>query len=497
VRGVILWQLAANGAGALVVLVYLRLLFPLRLEERTDEELGLDLAVFGGYLLVTVLLAIPVNRVVLRRAVQWVRENRPPTPHERRATLLQPFRQTVSAFLVWLGAAIVFGLLNESEGRVAIGIVLAGLVTCSLLYLALERHFRPIFELALEDATLPENRREILPRLMLAWLLGSAVPLLALGLAPATATDGQLTSGWRTALLVATGVFAGGLVMRAAAGSVAGPINRVRNALRRVEQGDLEVRLPVDDIGEIGRLSAGFNAMVEGLRERQQLHELLDKQVGAEVTQQALAHEPHLGGERRVVTVLFVDLTGYTSFAERHTPERVVKALNEFFQVVVDVVNDEGGLVNKFEGDAAMCLFGAPMDQPDHAARALRTAARLPEALSGLVDTPHAGIGVATGEAIAGFVGTDERFEYTVIGDVVNLAARLCELAKQHDSSVLASLETVENAGTVGLNWRAAGRVDIRGRVQSAEVLEPAPLDRSSDRPALDRPSLDRPVPNP
>lgn len=470
-RGVILLQLAANGAGALVVLAYLRLFFPLDIDEQTADQLGLDVAVFTAYLLGTVLLAIPLNGLVLKRGVQWVREGRSPTPDERRATLQQPFRQTVSAFLVWVGAALVFGLLNETQGRVSVGIALAGLVTCSLLYLLLERHFRPIFELALEDAALPENRREILPRIMLAWLLGSAVPLLALGLAP-SAVDGDLSSDWRTVLLLATGVFAGGLVMRAAAGSVAGPVNRVRRAMRRVEQGDLDVRLPVDDLGEIGRLSSGFNEMVEGLREREQLHELLDKQVGAEVTQHSLA-EPHLGGERRTVTVLFVDLTGYTAFAERHSPERVVKALNQFFQVVVDVVNEEGGLVNKFEGDAAMCVFGAPMDQPDHAARALRAAARLPDEVAGLVDTPDAGIGVATGEAIAGFVGTDDRFEYTVIGDVVNLAARLCELAKQRSSGVLVGSETVAAAAADGA-WRTAGRVEIRGRRQGAEVLEPA-----------------------
>jgi adenylate cyclase len=472
VRGVIFLQVAANGAGALVVLIYLRLLFPLSIEDRQSDELGLDVVVFGLYLVVTVLLAIPINRMVLRRGVQWVRQGRDPTPQERRATLQQPFRQTVSAFLVWLGAAIIFGLLNETEGRVPVGIVIAGLVTCSLLYLLLERHFRPIFELALEGAELPENRREILPRLMLAWLLGSAVPLIGLGLAPVAAADSQIALGWRMTLLVVTGIVAGGLVMRAAAGSVAGPINRVRRALGRVEAGDLEVRLPVDDLGEIGRLSAGFNAMVEGLREREQLHDLLDKQVGAEVTLQALSQDQYLGGERRVVTVLFVDLTGYTTFAEARPPEQVVAALNRFFQVVVDVVRDEGGLVNQFEGDAAMCLFGAPMDQPDHAARALRAAARLPLELARLTETPHAGIGVATGEAVAGFVGTTERFEYTVIGDVVNLAARLCDLAKGYDSGVLASAETVELAGTGTTAWRAAGPLEIRGRRQEADVFE-------------------------
>jgi adenylate cyclase len=213
--------------------------------------------------------------------------------------------------------------------------------------------------------------------------------------------------------------------------------------------------------------------MVYGLREREQLHDLLDKQVGAEVAHHSMDHEPELGGERRVVTVLFVDLTGYTAFAESQTPEIVVHALNRFFQVVVDVVSDEGGLVNKFEGDAALCVFGAPVDQPDHAVRALRAAARLPVEIGQLVDTPRAGIGVASGEAIAGFVGTTQRYEYTVIGDVVNLASRLCDLAKTHRTGVLAAGGTVADAGIEAVRWRSSGSVQVRGRSRGTDVYEP------------------------
>ena len=151
-----------------------------------------------------------------------------------RETLIQPLWQTASAFCGWIGAAVIFGLLNDDSARVSVGIVLAGLVTCSILYLLLERHFRPIFALALQDAELPENRREILPRLMLAWWLGSAIPLLAVAVAPMTAPDDSelVAQGWEVSLLVVTCLAAGGLIMRAAAGSVAGPINQVRRAMR-------------------------------------------------------------------------------------------------------------------------------------------------------------------------------------------------------------------------------------------------------------------------
>ena len=144
--------------------------------------------------------------------------------------------------------------------------------------------------------------------------------------------------------------------------------------------------------------------------------------------------------------------------------------LNRFFRVVVAVVNREGGWVNKFEGDAALCLFGAPRDQPDHADRALRCAAALPRELAHADDLLTAGIGVASGDVLAGFVGTADRFEYTVIGDVVNLASRLCDEAKGTPGGVLAAATTVECA-TQADAWINAGDLSIRGRRNKAKVF--------------------------
>src|SRR5690606_2908765 len=152
----------------------------------------------------------------------------------------------------------------------------------------------------------------------------------------------------------------------------------VRAAMAKVEDGDLDIEVPVDHAGELGRLQAGFNEMVDGLRERRRVQELFGRQVGADVARQALENDPELGGEEREITALFVDLEGFTAYTETHTPTEVVQLLNAFFGIVVRVVMDNGGFVNKFEGDAALCIFGAPAEQPDHAARALRAAATLP-----------------------------------------------------------------------------------------------------------------------
>ncbi|MFI5044718.1 MAG: adenylate/guanylate cyclase domain-containing protein [Acidimicrobiales bacterium] len=467
VAGVLILQLVANGLGTVVVGLYFGLLFP-KVAEDNLNTLDLNLWVFGTYLLAMVAIAVPLNAVMLRRAVVWVRQGRPPTERQRRLLFKLPFLETLSAFASWVGAAVLFTIINQDVRRVSVGIALAGVVTCTLLYLMLVGHFRPVFAVALETSDLPADRRQVMPRLMLAWLLGSAVPLLAIGLSPLIA-PAPLT-GERLGWIAGVSAVAGGLVMLVAIAGISRPLNRVRIALREIEQGDLDVHLPVDDLGELGRLSEGVNNLVAGIREREELRDLFGRQVGqTDLADMALQGGPSAKSTRREVTVLFVDLRGYTRFAERQEPEEVVAMLNRFFRVVVAVVNREGGWINKFEGDAALCLFGAPQDQPDHAERALRAAESLPRELDVTDGLLAAGIGVATGEVIAGFIGTAERFEYTVIGDVVNLASRLCDQAKSERTGVLATAETVEEAENADA-WRPAGRVTVRGRRERVAV---------------------------
>ena len=471
-RGVILLQVLANGLGVAVVVLYFQFLFP-PAAEADLEAASLNVTVFGIYLAASVVLLLPLNALLLRRAVAWVRVGNPPTERQRRFLFSLPGFETLTALVSWLGAALLFGIINEDVQRISVGIALAGVVTCTLLYLLLEGHFRPLYALALADADLPADRRDVLPRLMLAWLMGSAVPLIALGLSPLISPEPL--DGARLAWLALVGALAGGVVMSIAAISVSRPLNRVRDALRRIEQGETDVHVPVDDLGELGRLAEGVNDLVAGIKEREELRDLFGRQVGPGMAELALSgEEPTTTGDRREVTVLFVDLRGYTRFAERHRPEEVVAMLNQFFRVVVAVVNREGGWVNKFEGDAALCLFGAPQDQTDHAERALRAAEAMPLELERSGGLLQAGIGVATGDVLAGFVGTPERFEYTVIGDVVNLASRLCDHAKSERAGALATAATVVEAGFPE-GWHQAGRLAIRGRREKAEVYAPVP----------------------
>jgi adenylate cyclase len=154
-------------------------------------------------------------------------------------------------------------------------------------------------------------------------------------------------------------------------------------------------------------------------------------------------------------------------------PTEVVRLLNRFFRVVIEAVESEGGLVNKFEGDAALCVFGAPVESDDPAGDALRAARRLTERLEAEVPEIDYGIGVSAGPAVAGNVGAEHRFEYTVIGDPVNEAARLSELAKERPERAVASGAALERAEEAAGDWQLTDRTVLRGRLDATDLAAP------------------------
>ena len=224
----------------------------------------------------------------------------------------------------------------------------------------------------------------------------------------------------------------------------------------------------------------GARAAVGAERARQRL----GVYVSQEIAEAALsADRLELGGQRRLITVLFSDLRGFTRYSEKIPPERLVAELNAYLDAMVSVIRSEGGMVDKYIGDAIMVVFGLPEPQPDAPLRALRAATRMQEALAahnigrtarGLPPLQQ-GIGVHHGYAIAGNIGTEDRLQYTVIGDVVNLASRLESLTKDHHTAVLFCADVVEAARLVGEPLPAlahAGRVEVRGREDGVEVYK-------------------------
>lgn len=492
--------LVANGAGALLDYLYLQFLAPGSFGVATPH--GRVIFVVSAVLLPLYLgvAGVLTTRHVRRRAAWWTAElaGGSATPAARRAALGLRAEVTTMTAAGWGGAATIYGLLNVAGGfpaagtaHIVGGILLGGAVTSTLTYLLAERRFRPVMVLALAGE--PGARRGVglRGRLLVTWLLGSALPLAAVGLTPLERVKGGLVSlPVSIASLAVIGLVAGYLLTRTVAASVAEPLAAVRRALDAVRQGDLSVEVPVDDPGEIGRLQADVNRMVADLRERRRLEELFGRHVGEAVARRALGEQEVLGGHARTVSVVFVDLIGSTALAASRPPDEVVTVLNRLFTAVVDAVDGEGGWVNKFEGDAALCIFGAPEERPDHATQALRAARALHEVLARPVPDGQgpalapldAGIGVTTGAAVAGNVGARHRYEYTVIGDPVNEAARLSELAKSRPGRLLASGSALAAASREEVEcWQGAGESVLRGRDRPTRIFEPllsaTPLD--------------------
>jgi adenylate cyclase len=402
---------------------------------------------------------------------------RPPTEAEREVVLRNPADQARISATFWFLAALVFGLLNVTGSAglpfvVAGSLILGGLTTAALTYLMVERVLRPVTALALQGAV-PARPRAfgVRGRLTMAWALGTGVPLLGL---VAVAILGVFQDHPNAAAISRAAMFLGLLALGVgvlltlvAARSVADPLTAVRSALGRVEEGDFDVEVAVDDGSEIGFLQAGFNRMVAGLRQRERLQDLFGRHVGRDVAEAAIDADVdvELGGEVREVGVLFVDLVGSTSLAARRPPVEVVALLNRFFAEVVRVAEEHGGWVNKFEGDAALCVFGAPTPREDPAGDALAAARTLRRCLDQELPEIDAGIGVSAGPAVAGNIGAEQRFEYTVIGDPVNEAARLCELSKQRPERLLASEAAVRRAREEEAEQWSLGESELlRGR---------------------------------
>ncbi len=218
------------------------------------------------------------------------------------------------------------------------------------------------------------------------------------------------------------------------------PLRRLSKAMARVGEGDLDQDLEASSGDELGQLTCVFNSMTAGLRQRERLRATLGRYVSSEVAERILeeADDLDLRGEVREVSVLFLDMRSFTSLAEKLRPQEIVELLNAYFEIIVSSILRCDGVINKFIGDAIMAVWGAPKPTADHAWRAVKAAWMIQRSVGAFnwermkrrQEVIHIGIGINTGEAIAGNVGTSERLEYTVIGDEVNLAQRLEGIAR-------------------------------------------------------------------
>jgi class 3 adenylate cyclase len=308
------------------------------------------------------------------------------------------------------------------------------------------------------------------------WSIAVALPR-ALITSSARISPAQLAAAFALAVLA---VIALGVVV---ARIIAVPVFELVDASTRVAKGDLDASVREQAQDELGLLSRQFNHMVSQLRQREFMRDLFGRMVSEEVREALLhGHQVQLGGELKVVSVLFTDIRQFTTFSETHSPQEVVSMLNNYFSIVNAAVHEAGGMVNKFGGDSTMAIFGAPvnLDPAESASRALRAALsiriRITEANAHRVQAGleplNIGIGINTGEVITGNIGAEDRFEYTVIGDTVNVAARMQSLSSQFtDSNIFITEETYQAfAERERLLVADHGAVALKGRTELVHV---------------------------
>lgn len=263
----------------------------------------------------------------------------------------------------------------------------------------------------------------------------------------------------RRDLFLASGflLLAGVLVAIAISGRITRPLVRLRQAVDALAAGDTSARVEVATRDEIAVLSRAFNQMGESLNEKRRIETAFRRYVSDHVLQEVVDHPEtvRLQGERREVTVLFIDICGFTQLASWIGPERLIGFINEAFDLITDRLLDHGATVDKYLGDAILAYIGAPISTSDHAERAVASAIAIQRAVDGRnrkaeslgkpFERLQVGIGIQTGPVILGNIGTDLKMDYTAIGDPVNVANRLQKLAGP--GQILVSEDVVNRLG--------------------------------------------------
>ena len=476
---------AVSLAGGAIVFAFLVFAAPIVLNPAETRQLLLR---SGSALVVFLAVAVPVLLRMRRRrfaaTTAWIREGRTPTEAEQRMTLAAPGEAVRVSAIVWGAGAVIFALPSVTEAPAASlyifsTVALGGISTSAVWYLIAERVMRPVSARALAGGA-PGSwfGPTIQRRLTMAWTLATGVPLLGVAVLAVGYLCGIGFEAHRTfeaiLVLVVLALVVGLFAILVAVRSVSERIGALRIALAQVQSGDFGARVVVDDASEIGRLQAGFNTMTAGLAERERIRDVFGTYVDRDVADHILRSGAALAGEEVEVTMMFVDVRGFTSFAEELHPSDVVATLNRLFERIVPLVHQHGGHVDKYAGDGLFAVFGAPRRHSDHADRALTTAMAIADAVVDEFDGElSVGVGLNSGPVVAGSVGGAGRLEFSVIGDAVNVAARVESATRQTGDPVLLS------GGTLGMLTNGHGDfverpgLTLKGKTMPVQLYAP------------------------
>ncbi len=307
------------------------------------------------------------------------------------------------------------------------------------------------------------------------WIIGVSLP-------EDLVREAQGPSTWQILTITTIGVLALVGLGVVVAQLIAVPVFRLLDASEKVGEGQFDIEVPVEAEDEIGLLTRSFNRMVKGLKQREFIREMFGRMVSADVREAILRNQVAVGGEIREVTVLFTDVRGFTALSEKNTPQDTIALLNEFFSIVTKATHGHQGVVNHFGGDSVLAVFGAPIARPlkDTIEQAVLTAIEIQRGVIELnarriakgLSPLRFGIGINSGPVIAGNIGSEDRFTYTVIGDVVNVAARLQGISRQFPSTPLlipqSTLEAVKDA--LDIEVECLGDFALKGKEQPVPV---------------------------
>jgi adenylate cyclase len=459
-----------------------------------------------GCACVLVSLAVGARKVFpkAKPLVRWVANGKSPrdAPDAWRAAIALPVEFVTRA--AWLPVVFValpmsvfvtaeLSLPAYSELFLFAGILVAVGYGAVLHFFASELALRPVVhEIALQ---LPPEFAERGTGVPLRWKLLGALPMI-------NVITGVIVSGLSTrdraslsdlgldvivAVLVAFTVsFELTLLLTR---SVLAPVRELVDATQRVKSGDFSARVPVSSGDELGQLARSFNEMLTGLQERERLRAAFGSYVSPDVAERVMSEGELLEGEDVEVTILFVDIRDFTPFAERSTARETVTYLNDFFELVVPILERHRGQPNKFIGDGVMGVFGAPERLPDHASHALAAALEIASAVDERYEgSLRVGIGLNSGPVSAGSVGGGGRLEFTVIGDAVNVASRVEHLTRSTGDTILLTEATRALLGD-DAELEPRGEVPLKGVSEPVRVYAPVqpdslPTDGHRDREA-------------
>ena len=502
--------LAGNAFGALLAYVFLSLLFPVDRTGPTGRSDLLSLILFAISLVALLAGGSFIAGGSSRLVDVWVKKRMAGLPADEvpektlRAVLNLPVISALTSLFMWLVGGVVFGAFAAGllGGEWDWGsfwlifqalVIFTGVMVSGLVFFGADYIWQPVVMYFFKEISIQRVRAfrlPVLPRLLLVFLLVTLWPMTLLMMVSMDRAQALLAT-WNTRAvmqnMLTSELFILGFSLLISVGmaifvtrGITDPLHRLEKAMDQVADNDLNAHAPVHANDELGAVTDGFNQMVAGLRQGERVRTLLNLYVTPEVARQAVEHGAQLGGQMVECSVLFADIRNFTGLSERLEPGALIETLNRYMTVMVAAIVSQGGMVNKFGGDSLLAVFGTPLNPAaDHAARAAQAARAMLSALADFnqsqaqADRPTLaiGVGVASGPVVAGNVGGAERLEYTVIGDTVNLAARLQDKTKETGFPILLHGETFRQASvSIALLAERLPEMTVRGKQEAVEV---------------------------